>query len=62
MLFVRNRWFVCFGYTVGLAGGHPAVRGRGSFVKLVQRLARLGELLLALAGPAAALGAPRKWS
>jgi hypothetical protein len=40
----------------------PAARGRGSFVKLVQRLARLGELLLALAGPAAALGAPRKWS
>ena len=36
--------------------------GGGSFVKLVQRLARLGELLLALAGPAAALGAPRKWS
>jgi hypothetical protein len=31
-------------------------------VKLVQRLARLGELLLALAGPAAAPGAPRKWS
>ena len=34
---------------------------RGCFVKLVQRLARLGELLLALATPAA-LGAPRKWS
>jgi hypothetical protein len=31
-------------------------------VKLVQRLAGLGELLLALAGPAAALGAPRTWS
>jgi hypothetical protein len=31
-------------------------------VKLVQRLARLGELLLALAGLVAALGAPRKWS
>jgi hypothetical protein len=29
---------------------------------MVQRLARLGELLLALAGPVAALGAPRKWS
>jgi hypothetical protein len=39
----------------------PAARGRGSFVKLVQRLAWLGELLLALATPAA-LGAPRKWS
>jgi hypothetical protein len=37
-------------------------RERGSFVKLVQRLARLGELLLALAAPVAALGAPRKWS
>jgi hypothetical protein len=30
-------------------------------VILVQRLARLGELLRALAAPAA-LGAPRKWS
>ena len=40
----------------------PAARGRGSFVKLVQRLARVGELLLALAGPVAGLGAPRKWS
>jgi hypothetical protein len=39
----------------------PAAGGRGSFVKLVLRLARLGELLLALATPAA-LGAPRKWS
>ncbi len=36
-------------------------RRRGVVVKLVQRLARLGELLLALAGPAAP-GAPRKWS
>jgi hypothetical protein len=36
--------------------------GGGSFVKLVQRLARLGELLVALAGPVAALGAQRKWS
>jgi hypothetical protein len=36
--------------------------GGGRSVKLVQRLARrLGELLLALAIPAA-LGAPRKWS
>ena len=26
-LFVRNRWFVSFGYTVGLAGGTPAVGG-----------------------------------
>ena len=40
--------------------GFPA-EGGGSFVKLVQRLARLGELLRALATPAA-LGAPRKWS
>jgi hypothetical protein len=40
----------------------PGGQREGSFVKLVQRLARLGELLLALAGPAAALGAPRKWS
>ena len=32
-------------------------------MKLVQRLARLGELLLALAVPAAAPAcAPRKWS
>jgi hypothetical protein len=31
-------------------------------VKFVQRLARLGELLLALVAPVAALGAPRKWS
>ena len=31
-------------------------------MKLVQRLAKLGELLLALADTAAALGAPRKWS
>jgi hypothetical protein len=30
-------------------------------VKLVHALARLGELLLALATPAT-LGAPRKWS
>jgi hypothetical protein len=36
--------------------------GGGSFVKLVQRLARLGELLAALAGPVAALAAQRKWS
>jgi hypothetical protein len=42
--------------------GFPAAEGGGSFVKLVQRLARLGELLRALAGPAAALGVPRKWS
>jgi hypothetical protein len=40
----------------------PAAGGRGSFVKLVPRLVRLGQLLAALAGPAAALGAPRKWS
>jgi hypothetical protein len=37
-------------------------RRGGSFVKLVQRLARVGQLLLALAAPVAALGAPRKWS
>ena len=30
-------------------------------MKLVQRLGKLGELLLALATPAT-LGAPRKWS
>jgi hypothetical protein len=40
---------------------HRRPEGGGSFVKLVQRLARLGELLLALATPAA-LGGPRKWS
>jgi hypothetical protein len=31
-------------------------------VKLVQGLARLAGLLVALAGPMAALGTPRKWS
>jgi hypothetical protein len=31
-------------------------------VKLVQRLARLGQLLVAFAGPVAGLGTPRKWS
>jgi hypothetical protein len=33
----------------------------GLDVKLVRRLARVGELLLARA-PVATLGAPRKWS
>jgi hypothetical protein len=41
--------------------GDRRPEGGGSFVKLVQRLARLGELLRALATPAA-LGVPRKWS
>ena len=52
-------------FALGILTAWPAVtprpEGGGSFVKLVQRLARLGELLLALATPAA-LGAPRKWS
>jgi hypothetical protein len=62
-VFVKNEWFVGFDYTDALAGAVPAARGRGVVsVKLVQRLARkLGELLSALATPAA-LGAPRKWS
>jgi hypothetical protein len=57
---------VGFGYTDVLAGrgrGRERPEGGGVVsVKLVQRLARkLGELLSALATPAA-LGAPRKWS
>ena len=48
---------------MALAGGDPGGgREGGSFVKLVPRLVRLGQLLAALAGPVAALGAPRKWS
>jgi hypothetical protein len=43
-------------------GGFRRPEGGGSLVKLLQRLARLGELLVALAGPVAALGTPRKWS
>jgi hypothetical protein len=57
---------VGFDYTDALAGAVVDASGqreRGVVsVKLVQRLARkLGELLSALATPAA-LGAPRKWS
>jgi len=49
-------------FALGILTAWPAVtrrpEGGGSFVKLVQRLARLGELLWALAGPAAALLSP----
>jgi hypothetical protein len=44
-MFVRNEWFVDFDYT-------DLPLERGSFVKLLQRLART----------LATLGAPRKWS